>query len=258
MLRAPRLIVLAAACLSAAAIQAAPLKDLTQDVVRDRVRAYLTAYPDAQQTLAKDAGFALTLDPALVAYRAGADGTPEQLLWQYVVTAAPTTDQQTAAAVALARVLDEALGQGSGAVLNAADVQTVRVQYRFQPVTTTARQVYWPSYTPAVAYGPWVSYSPGPVYFTSYQGTPFAVGEYRFAYNPIHYLEPSAFFSYWATWPYRPYGVYAPYYNPSAYWGYWGTYPPNGWAVPTGRPVYYLPPAIMRAEKPDRDALARK
>src|SRR6478735_8195956 len=148
MLRAPRFLTLAAACLTAAALHAAPLKDLTQDRVRDQLRAHLAAYPDAVTTLSKDVGFQMSLDPALVTYRVGADGMPEQLLVQYVVTSAPTTEQQTAAAVALARLLDDALGQGSPALLTAADVQTVRVRYRFQPVTTgSAQAVYWPAFT---------------------------------------------------------------------------------------------------------------
>ena len=249
MLRAPRLLTLAAACLTAAALQAAPLKELTQDTVRSRVQLYLTTNPDAATNLDREVGFQFTLDPALITYRTGPDGMPDQLLVQYVVTSAPTEEQQAAAAVAMARTLDNIFGGGTPALLTAADVQALRLRYKFQPVTRQ-EAVYWPSWTPAISYGPWVSYSPGPVYFTSYNGVPFLVGEYRFAYNPLHYLYPSAFFSSWAQWPYRPYGVYAPHYWPYYYWGYWGVYPPGGYGVPTGRPVYYLPPQVIRADRP--------
>jgi hypothetical protein len=248
MLRAPRLLALAAACLAATVLQAAPLKDLTQETVRSRVQLYLTTHPDTATTLGREVDFQFTLDPALITYRVGADGMPDQLLVQYVVTSAPTEEQQAAAAVALARLLDDAFGQGTPALLTAADVQTLRVRYKFQPVVRR-EPVYWPAWTPAISFGPWVSYSPGPIYFTSYNGYPFAVGEYRFAYDPLYYLYPSAFFSSWAHWPYRPYWAHAPYY----YWGYWGIYPPGGWAVPTGRPVYYLPPHIVKADRPAAD-----
>jgi hypothetical protein len=248
-----RLLALAAACLTAGGINAAPLKDLTPATAQEHVRAHLAAHPDAAASLEQAAGFQLTLDVSLVTYRVAPDGMPDQLLVQYVVTEAPTADQQTAAAVALARFLDDVLGQGSPPLLSAADLQSLRVRYRFQPVVRS-EPVYWPQFTPAISFGgPWVSYSAGPIYFTWYNGHPFAVGEYRFAYNPLYYLYPSAFYSYWATWPYRPYSAYAPHYSPNAYWGYWGTYPPNGWAYPTGRPVYYLPPALIQTDRPSAE-----
>ncbi|HVK12364.1 MAG TPA: hypothetical protein VM597_26665, partial [Gemmataceae bacterium] len=249
MLRAPRLLTLVAACVTAATIQAAPLTELTEDSVRSRVQLYLTTNPDTAATLGQEVGFQFTLDPALITYRTGPGGMPDQLLVQYVVTSAPTEEQQAAAAVALARTLDAVFGQGTPALLSPADLQALRLRYKFQPVTRQ-EAVYWPSWTPAVASGPWVSYSPGPVYFTSYNGVPFLVGEYRFAYDALHYLYPSAFFSYWAHWPYRPYSVYASIYSPYYYWGYWGVYPPGGWGVPTGRPVYYLPPQVIREDRP--------
>ena len=41
-----------------------------------------------------------------------------------------------------------------------------------------------------------------------------------------------------------------PYYWPYYYWGYWGVYPPGGWGWPTGWPVYYLPPAVVKTDRP--------
>lgn len=92
---------------------------------------------------------------------------------------------------------------------------------------------------PAVHSGPWVSYSPGPVYFTSNYGVPLMVGEIRFTYNQFAYLPPQA---YWQS---------------GTYWPFWGFWPYWGQPYPMGRTTYYYVPAYVKADAPKRDELVK-
>jgi hypothetical protein len=205
--------------LLAAPLTAKPveLKDLTQDLLRGRVKEYL-AHPDSAQRRAALGG--VTLRDDLLFYSA-VNGIPQRLEWRFQVPPGydPAREMQTRAAIR--DLLYDVLVRFEGGLLNERDAQMV-----------LSRAVFVPAGAPGMFPRPPLGMPPGQPMGAAGAG----YNPWRFVIYPWVATAPHC--HYW--WQYPWYA--APWWAPpwTSYWQTAGYYPTPGgyWYLP---PEYYRP-----------------